>query len=117
MKMSVLLVLGLISVALLSSSACTSSPTTTPDIPRYTADQVIYIAQQSNPGTGVSLAAYSASFTSKYEGDGLWSIKKEIGYTQGNTFHVRWTKYGLFNEMDGHISWADLPFPIPKIMN
>jgi len=69
-----------------------------PDIPRYTADQVLIVAQAYSPGTERSEYATRQGYPNwsvKYLGDGVWRINKDNFILADETF--------LFDEATGSI--------------
>jgi hypothetical protein len=76
------------------------------DIPRYSQSDVVYLAQQSNPG--VPREYYTARFTAVYQGNTTWQLKREIGRQLSTGFTLYWYQYGSLNELTGKIAWGDL---------
>ena len=76
MKRLVLIVTAVL-VVVLGVISCTQTPPPQPepDIPRYTADQVIYVAT-SSPYTSCGYIKNKASWTVEYQGNGLWLVTK-----------------------------------------
>lgn len=92
----------------------TPVPYPTPfDMPRYSLPDVIYIAQQSNPGVPNETNPLYPRFTGQYEGNGIWEIIKEVGRQNGNVFTpiTKNTQYGYFYESTGKMYWYDSPQP------
>ena len=87
---SIVLVSGVIGCT--RSTAPTQVPATTPDVARYTADQVIYVAKSYSP---TCLMDRTPSFTVTYEGHGVWLVKKycitNVGYNK--LFDQQWYFY------------------------
>lgn len=89
------LVLGII------GCAQTQTPQPKPDIPRYTADQVIAVAQAQYTSVSYTKGRTSARVSVSYQGGGIWKVEISplIGYVlegpEGRFTGVR-TRY--FNE-------------------
>ena len=95
-------------LSVLMLTACQSTPTQAPDIPRYTADQVITIVKAANTYEGKypSKGQYELS----YIGSGVWTITYKYDYSysyySGNalgfgTNHYRGSWH--FYEADGRL--------------
>ena len=86
---------------------------TPPDMPRYSLSDVLYIAQQSNPGVPTTSNPLFARFTGKYAGNGAWEILKEVGSqsTDGFSPITQYTQYAYFYESTERIFWYDSPQP------
>jgi len=103
--------LFLISPLLACSSAVNSPQVVTPTIytPHYSQSDVVYLAQQSNPGVPYrDPLPYSAKFTALYQGNYMWQLKKEIGSQRSEGFYLYWYQYGSLNELTGEIVWGGL---------
>ena len=78
-------------------------PTEKPDIPRYTADQVIAVAQANSP---VFPSQYpqcdKASWTAEYLGQGVWVVKKYCIDRQG--FNRGLFESWYFHEDNGQLN-------------
>ena len=87
---------------------------TPPDMPRYNLSDVLYIAQQSNPGVPSETNPLYPRFTGRNLGNGTWEIIKEVGRqsTDGFSPITQYTQYAYFYESTGRIFWYDSPQPI-----
>lgn len=85
------LVILLVPLLLMACEPVVQTPA--PDVPKYTADQVIYVAQAS------SIWRNNSSFrvTAEYDGNGLWKVIAYWGAGHEQT--------GYFTEWDGKMTW------------
>ena len=72
-------------------------PTEQPDIPRYRADQVLYVASSYSPSCP---GIYEASYAARYSGNGLWLVTKKCVYL-GNVYS---TEQWYFHEDTGELN-------------
>lgn len=76
--------------------AQTQTPAPPPDIPRYTADQVIAIAAANSPSSG-SVAYMRPAWTAEYIGNGRWVATKRYvlanGQEAGGVSREQWDFY------------------------
>ena len=83
-----------------------SPPQPVPDIPRYSADQVIYVAEAYSPQfSKYEQARYvceeKPAWSAEYSGDGFWMVKKYAinGFTGEKTYVEGW----IFDEHTGKL--------------
>jgi len=90
-------------LALAFLMAC-GTPAPPPDIPRYTADQVIEVAKAGthNPLPDWQRAKVDITWTAEYMGEGYWKVTRNIFVKNGGRFYsgASWK----FNERTGKLS-------------
>ncbi len=75
MRLVVGYTLVLVLLLLLVTTSCEQEPPPPPpDIPRYTADQVIYVANSNSP---VCISIFVPTWKAEYVGTGRWLVTKE----------------------------------------
>jgi len=94
-KKLVYVVLGLVGLVLLAVGgtlfftlrAPEPTPTAQPDIPRYTADQVIDVARSYYPATEAEKRYVDIAWELKYIGKGVWQVDRIYVWKEGVPGH------------------------------
>ena len=97
------ILISLVILFLLPLCACagTESSQVERDVPRYTADQVIYIARAADPGCKVA-AKMTATWDVEYQNNGKWLVTKTCHWNTVNKTKYSTTQY-YFHESTGKL--------------
>lgn len=104
-----LIVVTAVLVLAFGITGCSQTQTTPkPDIPRYTADQVIAVGQANSPSIPRNYPQIThLSWSAQYLGKGIWIVKKSGLGQLGNNLGQLEAWY--FHEKDGQLNKSNVP--------